>query len=122
MGVHATVFKLVLFYSLFTVLMAFGTVTAATFQNGYGLLNQTNTNFTAVNTGVSNAQICSYQSNIPILGGLIWGADCIANGIGLMLSFSSVNSNIAVLGSIYLAGTVVFILIIIMVLRGNAVV
>lgn len=122
MGVHKTVFSLVLFYSLFTVLMAFGTVTAATFQNGYSLLNQTNTNFTGVNTGISNVQICNYHGDIPILSGLIWGADCIASGVGLMLSFSSVNSSIAVLGSVFLAGTVVFILLIVMILRGNAVV
>lgn len=58
------------------------------------LTNQTNANITFLNlteTGQINPPTCDFSIPIPILGGLIWGADCVAKYVGFYFGLMSIS-------------------------------
>lgn len=111
-----TVFTMVLFLGLF-IFFASSTILVA--QNTQSFGNQTNTNLTFVNTGINNnVKLCDFQSDIPIFGGLVWGADCIADTVGTLFGYANTTSEVPLLGIILLAFTVTFLVIAIVIIRG----
>lgn len=116
-----TIFTLVLFIVFVGIFLAGLGIQVATYQTGQ-YTNQTNVNMTSVNTGLANIKVCNYHSDIPIIGGLIWGADCIGNGINILINLTTANSDNTLLGGIFLALVITIILIIIMILRGNGII
>ena len=87
-----------------------------------GLTNQTNTNVTIISTGISDisqVQICDFHSDIPIFGGLIWGADCIADFVGYTFSYAGIQTGYIWLGVIFVALTLALVYIGVRVIRGG---
>jgi hypothetical protein len=120
MGVK-TVFTIVLFVALLGgILLGLGS-SELQYQTGT-LTNQSNVNLTLVNTGLSNVRVCDYHSDIPIIGGLIWGADCIGDTVGVMFSIASTTSDNILLGAIFTAIAITLILVGVMLLRGNGII
>jgi hypothetical protein len=116
-----TIFTLVLFLVFIGVfLVGFG-IQSASYQQGQ-YTNQSAVNMTSVNTGLANIKVCDYHSDIPIFGGLIWGADCIGDGVNVLMGLATANSDNVILGSIFLAVVITIILVIIMILRGNGII
>jgi hypothetical protein len=112
------IFSIVLFLSFLTILLIGFNQQQVTYTPG-SYVNSTNINMTMVNTGLASVQICNYHSDIPILGGLIWGASCISDGISTLLGFATASTTIPWLGAIFLACVVSLIVIVVLILRGN---
>jgi uncharacterized membrane protein len=116
-----TIFTLVLFLVFIGIFMVGFGIQAATYQQGQ-YTNTTSANMTAINTGLSNIQVCDYHGDIPILSGLIWGYDCISDSLSVFFGLTTANSDNIFLAGIFLAIVLTIILIIVMVLRGNGII
>src|SRR3989337_1070432 len=95
------VFSIVLFIILLSVL-SLGLINT---QLTTGITNQSNTNLTIITTGsgIQQVSICNYHSDIPIFGGIIWGADCIVDFASYIYSLFTINTGTAWLGAIIVA-------------------
>lgn len=116
-----TVFSIVLFFGLLSLFLVGLGINAISYQAG-DYTNQTLINMTSVNTGLSNVKVCDYHSDIPIFGGLIWGADCIGDGLSVLIGLSTANTDNLLLGTIFLACVITLIVLVIMILRGNGII
>lgn len=81
---------LITLISFLGVLVVLGVNAGQDLAISKGLTNQPNVNLTFLNatTGIAEIQppICNFDAGaIPIIGGLIWGADCVAKYVGFML-------------------------------------
>lgn len=122
MGIKA-VFSIVLFFGLLGMFLIGLGISAVNYQSvGNSYTNQTLINMSTVNTGLSNVQVCDYKSDIPIIGGLIWGADCIGDGLSVIIGMSTASTDNLFLGTFFLAAVVTLIVLTIMILRGNGIV
>jgi len=103
---------------------------------GFGLssINAGNpqlTNATIINAGngtlttlAQGGSICTYTGpDIPILSNIIGGANCIANGINIILTLVSLGSTgNPFVDIIFLALGISFLILVIMILRGNGII
>jgi len=118
-----TVFSIVLFFGLLGMFLIGLGISAVNYQTvGASYTNQTLVNMTKVNTGLSNIQVCDYKSDIPIIGNLIWGADCIGDGLSVLIGLSTASTDNLLLGTFFLACVVTLIVMTIMILRGNGII
>lgn len=110
---------LVLFIVIFSAFMIELALSSNTYQQGGIFFNQSNANFTTSPTGLSNVKLCDYSSDIPVLGSLIWGADCVADFTGFLFQFATLNSDNTLIAAVFLAVTVTIIFIAISLIRGG---
>jgi hypothetical protein len=115
-----TVFSIVLFFALLGMFLVGLGISAVNYQTvGGSYTNQTLINMTKINTGLSNVQVCDYHSDIPIIGNLIWGADCIGDGLNVLIGLSTASTDNLLLGTFFLACVITLIILTIMILRGS---
>jgi len=113
------IFSIVLFLTLLAFLgsqLFLSTTTSYT-----TFTNQSNSNMSIVTIGsdFSTLQMCDIHIDIPILGGLIWGADCVADYVGFLFGFANTTTGINWLTPIIVAMIGVLIYIGIRLLRGG---
>lgn len=118
-----TVFSIVLFFGLLGMFLVGLGISAVNYQTvGGSYTNQTLINMSTVNTGLSNVKVCDYHSDIPIFGGLIWGADCIGDGLSVLIGLSTASTDNLLLGAFFLACVTTLIVLTILILRGNGII
>ncbi len=118
------VFEPVLLFGIIVFVGFMGILGASFFTESQkigGFTNQSNVNLTIISTGESivNPNLCDYTGEIPIIGGLIWGADCIADYVGFIFGFIALQSDSPWLQAIFVGAIAVVIYLAIRILRGN---
>lgn len=114
--------------ALFTIMVFLGILSYLSIQTAItgarltGLTNQTADNTSIITIGesdISSVQLCQFSSDIPIFGGLIWGATCIADFVGYTFSYAGIQTGYVWLGIIFVACSAALIYIGIRLLRGG---
>lgn len=118
---ESTIFGMVLFFGFLALISGSVFYESGRLQS-QSFVNQSNENLSIITTGEGFTQLtlCDYDAgNIPILSGLIWGADCVADYVGFLFSFVFINTPIEWLAIIFLSIGSVVIYIAVKLLRGG---
>jgi CBS domain containing-hemolysin-like protein len=113
------IFSIVLFLSLLAFFSAQLFLSTTSPYNAFTNQSNNGTNIVTIGQDYNTIQLCDIHIDIPILGGLIWGADCIADYTGFLFGFATTTTGINWLTPIIIAMVGVLIYIGIRLIRGK---